>query len=86
MKRYRKYRPYVRRINGRERAHSLRDALRLALFTELGGYVMVQRGFPNDVMAVAGNKRDLVRSILSVACGKSFGDWATELQKKAASA
>lgn len=85
-KKRRKYLPYVRRANGREQTSTLRDAIRLA-FHRLRGrpfYVMVQRGFPNTVIAVARSKRELSRSPLPVATGRmNFGQWAKSIQRYA---
>lgn len=78
-----KYRPYVRRANGRARGDSLRTALRLAFYRERGRpfYVMVQHGVPNNVIGVGATRRDLERSPLPVAVGKmTFRRWSRRVQ------
>lgn len=84
MKRHKKFEPYVRRANGRERAYTLRIAVRLAYYLMSGKpyYVMVQRGFPNRAIAVGKSKRDVQRGPLLVAVGRmSFRDWSSAIQR-----
>lgn len=86
MKRHRKYLPYVRLANGREKTVSWRMAIRLAAYQIKGKpfYVMVQRGFPNLVIDVARHKRELQRSPVFVAAGRqTFREWAKSIQKSA---
>lgn len=86
MTRNKKFKPYVRRANGRERAYTLRMAIRLAYYVMSGKpyYVMVQRGFPNRAIAVGRSKREVQRGPLLVAIGKlSFCDWASSIQRSA---
>lgn len=85
--RHKKYRPYVRRANGKERSESMREAFRLTFYEHLGRpfYVMVQRGWPNLVIASGASKRDVQRSPAAVAFGKkSFRTWAKDVQRLAA--
>lgn len=86
MKRHKKFKPYVRRANGRERATSLRMAIRLAYYKMSGKpyYVMVQRGFPNAVIGVGASKRDVQRGPLLVAIGRlSFRTWSGAIRRLA---
>ncbi len=79
MRRHKKFRPYVRLANGRERSGSLRTAFRLAFYQGLGKpfYVMVQHGFPNEAISVGASKRDIQRSPFLVAAKKMrFRQWA----------
>jgi hypothetical protein len=74
-----KYRPYVRRANGREKAQTLRIAMRLAYYQARGKrfYVMVQRGFPNVAIAVGPSKRAVQRCPLTVNIGaETFRGWS----------
>jgi hypothetical protein len=87
MKHHRKYKPYVRLANGRERSKSLREAFRLAFYESVGKpfYVMVQHGFPNNVIGVGASKREVQRQPVVVAFGrKSFRQWASSIQRHAA--
>ncbi len=88
MKHYKRYKPYVRRANGRERASSFRDAIRLAFYQSLGKpfYVMVQHGFPNNAIGVGASKRDVQQGPMVVQMKKkSFAQSAALIQKHAAS-
>lgn len=74
-----RFRPYIRRANGREMATTMRMAVRLAFYRTRGRpfYVMVQRGFPSLVLECQGTRRELERSPLPVATGnKSFREWS----------
>lgn len=85
MNQRRKYLPYIRRANGREQAPTLRLGIQLAFHGLIGRpfYVMVQRGFPNRVLAVARSKRELSRSPLPVATGQmNFREWAKSIQRR----
>lgn len=75
-------------MNGREKASDFRTSMRLALFDGVRKkrkvYVMVQRGFPNDVMAVGMSKHEIKNSILGVAVKKyTFNEWANIIKKRA---
>jgi hypothetical protein len=86
MKKYQKFKPYVRLANGKEHAASFRDAIRLAFYESLGKpfYVMVQRGCPNAVIGVGKSKRDLKRGPVAVwADDKTFREWAKWIQQYA---
>lgn len=81
-----KFRPYVRRANGWEKAGSLRIAVRLAFYQSRNRpfYVMVQRGFPNLAMDCGASKRDVARTPLMVASGRQkFRAWARRIQRYA---
>jgi len=81
-----KFKPYVRRANGKEMSSSWVIAYRLAFYRMLKKpfYVMVQHGFPNLAMAVGKTKRDVQRSPLPVAVKrKSFRRWANAVQRRA---
>jgi len=82
---YNKYKPYIRLANGKERSESFRIALRLAFF-EINFsqyYVMVQHGFPKNVMAVGRTKGGIKRSILILEGGKGFNAWANRIKTMA---
>jgi hypothetical protein len=83
MRKRNRFKPYIRKINGKEMPTSMRDAIRLCVFTELSGYVMVQRGRPNVVVAVGRTKRDIKRSILAISLGgMSFKQWSSKVVGK----
>jgi len=90
MKNYKKYKPYIRRMNGKEKANDLFTAYRLAFYQELylkkGNkcFVMVQRGFPNLAIAVGASRKDVKKSIFII-CAKriSFKKWTTETKRYA---
>lgn len=76
--RTKKFTPYIRRPNGREKTDSMRVAIRLAFYrlSKRPFVVMVQKGFPNLVVDVAAS-RELQQSICGVAFGKmTFAQWA----------
>jgi len=82
-----KFRPYVRRANGREMTSSMRVAVRLAYFRlrKRPFYVMVQRGFPNSVMDCGATRRDLEQAVLPVFAGmKTFRRWSRDTMNYAA--
>jgi hypothetical protein len=84
---YNKYKPYIRLANGKERSESFRTALRLAFF-EINFsqyYVMVQHGFPKDIMAVGRTKDEIKRSIFILENGKRFNAWANRIKTMAKS-
>lgn len=78
-----KYKPYIRIANGKERSDSFRTAIRLK-FLELNFgkfYVIVQHGFPNDVMAAASTKEELKNCVFVVHAGiLKFNDWANNIK------
>lgn len=76
-----RYRPYVRRANGREMATSIRMATRLAFYRLLKKpfYVMVQRGFPLLAMECGPSRRELEEGILST---KSFRVWSRDVMRR----
>lgn len=81
-----KYRPYVRRANGREKADTARVALRLTFYQLRGRpyYVMVQRGFPNLAIEAGRSKHELKRTPFQVAFGRmKFRAWAKMIEAKA---
>lgn len=84
MKSHRKYTPYVRKANGRERCEHWRMRIRLSHYQAIGKpfYVMVQRGFPNLIIDIGRNKRELRRGPLMVAVGRmTFRQWAKQVQR-----
>lgn len=86
MMRHKKYEPYVRLANGKERSESLRESFRLAYYRNFGKpfYVMVQRGFPNDVICVGRSKRDVQMCPATVAFGRlKFREWSRAIGKGA---
>jgi hypothetical protein len=81
-----RYRPYVRRANGREMATSLKMAYRLAFYNLRGKpfYVMVQHGFPNLALQVDKSKLEIQRSIVEVhAKWSTFRKWQGKIHKLA---
>jgi hypothetical protein len=82
---YNKYKPYIRLANGKERGESLRTAFKLAFFEIKFSqyYVMVQHGFPKDVMAVGRTKDEIKRSIFILENGKGFNAWANRIKTMA---
>lgn len=81
-----KYQPYIRLANGRERASSHIVALRLAYRRLLNKpfYVMVQRGFPNLVVAVDTSRSAVKNTILYVYSKRAtFKEWSRDIRKKA---
>lgn len=85
--RSKKYRPYIRRANGRETAEGLRGRFRLAFYQAKGKpfFVMVQHGFPNSVMECGATRRAITDSLMGVRKkGKRhFRAWARRIQKRA---
>jgi hypothetical protein len=79
-----KYKPYVRRLSGNEKANDLITSYRLAFYFSLRpqkAYVLVQRGFPNIALAVGATKRDVKRTVAVVGFKvKSFKQWANEVK------
>lgn len=78
-----KFKPYIRRMNGREKSNDFRTSIRLSIFGPMreirNVYVMVQKGFPNEAIAVGLSKSDIKQSILVVRCGrKTFNEWAND--------
>lgn len=78
-----KYKPYIKIANGKERSDSFRTAIRLK-FLELSFkkfYVIVQHGFPKDVMVAARTKEELKNSILVVSARIiKFNVWANNMK------
>lgn len=84
-----RYRPYVRRANGREKAETMRIAFRLAFYQSLGKpfYVMVQHGFPNLAIDAGPSKREVKQSPVLVRFGrKTFRRWSKDVQLRACGA
>ena len=78
-----KYRPYIRRLNGKEKADDLRTAFRLAFFGLFPkAYVLVQHGFPKSALAVGRSKKDVVGQIPAIVWqGKTFKQYSKDVQK-----
>ena len=79
-----RYKPYVRRANGREKAESMRDAMNLAYYKLLKKpfFVLVQRGWPNLVIGCGETKATVKRSPLA-ANWYGFNNWATIVKHRA---
>jgi len=79
-----KFRPYIRRANGREQATTLKMACRLAFYQMRGRkfYVMVQHGFPNLVLEVGATKRAIMQSF-PMLHWFTFREFAKQLQRRA---
>ena len=90
MKQHLKYRPYIRRHRRGDRSSSFRVAYRLAFYESLRKpfYVMVQRGFPRDVMECGKSRSALESSIMWLQIYRKYGarfkDFARRLQARAA--
>jgi len=84
MKRRHRYKPYVRRANGRERTESFRMAIRLAFYRELRRpfFVMVQRGWPNLVMECGPTSAEVKQAPLTTAFF-GFDGWANRIKRYA---
>jgi hypothetical protein len=77
-----KYKPYVRRANGTEKAASFIVAFRLAFYKLRGKpyYVMVQRGFPQLAIECGPSKREVASKPAVVQFGiKTFKQWSKEI-------
>lgn len=89
MRRNDRYKPYIRRANGREKSESLRTAYRLAFYKSSGRpfYVLVQRGFPRIAVEVGKSRQSIENSILWLNVrkryGASFRDYAKSVQRMA---
>ncbi len=76
-------------MRGDERGSSLVICYRLAMYELIRrsgrpAYVMVQRGFPRDAIAVGRSKREVINSVLMIGVGGlKFKDWAFSIQKLA---
>lgn len=79
-----RYKPYIRRANGREKAESLRDAINLTYHRMLKKpfYVLVQRGWPNLVIGCGENKAEIKRRPLA-ANWYGFNNWTQILKHRA---
>lgn len=78
-----KYKPYIRIANGKERSDSLRSGCWLAFLerTYEKYYVIVQHGFPNNVIAAARTKEELKNRVLVVSSGIiKFNTWANNIK------
>lgn len=84
MKPRHRYKPYVRRANGKERSESFRTAIRLAFYRELGKpfWVMVQRGWPNLAIECGATAAD-VRGMPLLSKLFGFQVWANRLKQQA---
>jgi hypothetical protein len=81
-----RYKPYIRRANGKERSESLREAYRLAYFSITRGknfFVMVQRGFPNLVIASGLSRVAIKRGLLAYEKSVDFDRWANIIKRRA---
>lgn len=78
-----KFRPYVRRANGKEKAETIIEALNLAYYRLSGKpfFVMVQHGFPNLSILSGRTKAEVKGKPLLVALKKrTFREWAKSVQ------
>lgn len=77
--------PIIRRANGKERAATKRDALRLAFFRDAYGvrgfFVMIQRNTGPEVMAVGRTRSDIVGAILLCRLVR-FRSWARRIKRR----
>lgn len=75
--------PYIRRANGTERAAGFRDCVRLATYREAYGrkgfYVLVQRGFPSEILTVGKCRLSIIRE-LAGCYASGFGAWANRVK------
>lgn len=79
-----RFKPYIRRANGSEKAETLRVAIQLEYqrMRKKPFYVVVQRGWPNLVILVGENKAEIKRRPLS-AVWYGFNNWAQLLKHRA---
>jgi hypothetical protein len=87
MLRHHKYRPYIRRMNGKEKSDDIFIAMRLAFYRKMikkgeKVYVCVQTGFPNNAIMIGKTKEEIKNRILVVRIRKwSFKKWAKAIQE-----
>lgn len=77
--------PMIRRFRPTDKCNDLRTAFRLATFEQMNKpfYVMVQRGFPDEVMICGLSKKDVKNQILAVSAGwMSYREWRKEIKGK----
>lgn len=82
-----KFKPYIRRANGKEKSEDFRIALRLAFYQMLERpfFVMVQHGFPNLAIEVGASKKEIMKSILVVFLKqKTFKEWTKTIKRRCA--
>lgn len=86
MLRHLKYRPYIRRANGRETSSNLAVALALAEYEIIKRpfYVLVQRGLPQVALLTGPNRQNLLKRLCR-AQKIGFKAWARNIQREASS-
>jgi hypothetical protein len=83
MKPYKKYQPYIRRMNGKEKGEDFRTAVRLNASKIMEyKYVLVQHGFPNIACEVGISRKDIQDRIIGAGRGKrGLKKWAKRAQQ-----
>ena len=76
---YRKYKPYIRKIKPADKSESIRTAYRMAYYkvTEKPAYGLFQYGFRNLVCEVEGSKKDLKDRVLFK---EKYRDWQKKVK------
>lgn len=83
---YNKFKPYIRKARGDEKADDFRVALRLAFYAlrKKPFYVLCQHGFPKFVMECGASKREIANAIVPILLKrKTFKQWSREIKKRA---
>lgn len=86
MRKRNKYKPYIRKANGKEKSGSYLVAYQIANFSFVKGtdfYVMVQHGFPNKVICVGASKFEIKRKLLAYNNSKDFDKYANFVKRGA---
>jgi hypothetical protein len=84
-----KFKPYLRRGNFREKASTMRDAIRLAFWREWARengrfyYVLIQRKCPPDVIMAVGQSKAAIKKDLVGARRGGFAKWADRVKRRA---
>lgn len=81
-----RYKPYIRRANGKERCEDFKEVCRVAYFSITRGknfFVMVQRGFPNDVISSGISREEIKRKLLAYEKSRDFDRWANLIKRRA---
>lgn len=66
----RKYKPYIRKLQPQDRTESLRVAVRMSYYEVMKkpAYVLVQHGFPHNVLEIDDTKASLKNRIVGIHC------------------
>lgn len=81
-----KFKPYIRKARGDEKADDFRVAFRLAFYARRRKpfYVLCQHGFPELAMECGASKREIANSIVPILLKhKTFKQWARAIKNRA---